>query len=428
MPSAAGETVGVIGAGGSGILAAVYLRRHQIPFEVLEARDGVGGTWHYASDGDGSAAYDSLVMNTTKLASSPAAMRIPGRPWHYAERAEMKRYLERLVDREDLRGYIRLAWRVSEAVPTAEGWTLRSDAGEDRHYRTIVCALGANGAPRWAPVPGSFSGEQLHSAEYRTPERFIDRNVLVIGLGTSGAEVAGELAGHARSVRVAVRSPLWLMTRRIGGFPIDWIDNRVTSQVLPWSIRRRVIQGLCQLTTGRLHRLGLPRATRRCGDDIIGISDTFPRAVRKGGISFTNGVAGSDGGTVRFDDGTSAQIDVIIHATGFEPPTGFLPPAAQPGQFNLYRRILHVDVDRLYFVGMFEAHRALLPTAEAQARWMAAVLGGNVTLPTAEERRAVARAEGERNRHDFGSRRPFFVDWAKYQARLKKDAYVPAGT
>ena len=78
MPSRAGDTVRVIGAGGSGILAATHLRRREIPFELLEARDGVGGTWHYDPDGDGSAAYDSLVMNTTKLASSPAAMRIPG--------------------------------------------------------------------------------------------------------------------------------------------------------------------------------------------------------------------------------------------------------------------------------------------------------------------------------------------------------------
>jgi dimethylaniline monooxygenase (N-oxide forming) len=426
MQWTAGDAVGVIGAGGSGILAATYLRRREIPFELLEARDGVGGTWHYDPDGGGSAAYDSLVMNTTKLASSPAAMRIPGPPWHYARRAEMKRYLERLVDREELREHIRLGWRVSEATPTAEGWTLRSNAGEDRQYRTIVCALGTNGAPRWAPIPGSFSGEQLHSAEYRTPEQFVDRNVLVIGLGTSGAEVAGELADRARSVRVAVRSPLWLMTRRIGGFPIDWIDNEVVSRVLPWSLRRRVVQGLCQLTTGRLHRLGLPRPTRRCGDDIIGISDTFPRAVRRGAISFTGGVAGSDGGTVRFDDGTEAEIDVIVHATGFTPPTGFLPTLAQPGQYNLYRRILHTDVDGLYFVGMFEAHRALLPIAEAQARWTAAALSGDVILPSAEDRRAVARTEGERNRHDFGGRRAFFVDWANYKATLTKDARAPS--
>src|SRR5204863_8853367 len=66
---------GIIGAGGSGILAATALRRRGIPFELLEARDGVGGTWRYDPDGTGSAAYASLVMNTSKLATSPRALR-----------------------------------------------------------------------------------------------------------------------------------------------------------------------------------------------------------------------------------------------------------------------------------------------------------------------------------------------------------------
>jgi hypothetical protein len=422
MSSTAGAAVGVIGAGGSGILTAAYLRRRGIAFELLEARDGVGGTWLYDPEGSGSAAYDSLVMNTSRLATSPAAMRIPGRPWHYATRAEMKQYMDQLVEREALGERIRLGWPVSEAVPDAKGWTLRNGAGEERRYETIVCALGSNGRPKWAPIGGEFSGEQLHSAEYRTPESFADRNVLVIGLGTSGAEVAGELMACARSVHVAVRSPLWLMTRRLGGVPIDWIDNELVSRILPWGTRRQILRGLCRATTGRLHRLGVPRPTRRCGDDIIAISDTFPRAVRRGGMSFHGAVEEAGGRTVRFSDGSEAEIDVIVHATGFDPPTEFLPADAQPGRYNLYRRIGHVDVENLYFVGMFEAHRALLPIAEAQGRWTAEVLSGAVRLPPIEQRRAIARAEGEQSASDFGERREFFLDWAKYKASLRGDA------
>jgi dimethylaniline monooxygenase (N-oxide forming) len=413
--------VAVIGAGGSGILAASALRRRGIPFEVLEARDGIGGTWRYDPVGDGSAAYASLVMNTSKLATSPAAMRIPGAPWQYAKREEMLDYLERLADKEDVRGSVRLNWRVGEATPDQAGWRLRATNGEERRYQSLVCALGFNGRPRWAELPGDFSGEQLHSAEYRTPERFAGRDVLVVGLGTSGCEVAGELADTARSVRVAVRSPLWLMTRRLAGVPIDWVDNSVASRLLPWSMRRLVLRSLCQLTTGNLHRRGVPRPTRRCGDDIIGISDTFPRAVRRGTVEFNEAVAEADGKTVRFRDGTQAEIDVIVHATGFDPPTGFLPEEAQPGRRNLYRRILHVYVANLYFVGLLEAHRALLPIAEAQGAWAAAALDGAVRLPSDEERRKLAAAEGERGRKDFGDRRPFIVDWAKHMATLRRD-------
>lgn len=112
---------------------------------------------------------------------------------------------------------------------------------------------------------------------------------------------------------------------------------------------------------------------------------------------------------------------MIVHATGFDPPTEFLPAAAQPGRHDLYRRIQHVDVEQLYFVGMFEAHRALLPIAEAQGRWTAEVLSGRLQLPTGDERRAIARTEGERSESDFGPRREFFLDWAKYRALLRKD-------
>ena len=413
--------VGVIGAGGSGILAAAALRRGGISFEVLEARDGIGGTWRYDPEGNGSAAYDSLVMNTSKLATSPKAMRIPGAPWRYATRTEMQRYMERLVDKEDVRRHVRLNWPVGEAVADREGWTLRSSNSDERRYEAIVCALGSNGRPRWAQIPGSFSGEQLHSAEYRTPERFTGRDVLVIGLGTSGCEVAGEVASNARSVRVAVRSPLWLMTRRLGGYPIDWIDNSIASRLLPWRMRRPILRALCQMTMGRLSRDGVPRPTRRCGDDIIGISDTFPQAVRRGAVTFSGGVAAVDGKTVRFTDGSEADVDVIVHATGFDPPTEFLPTELQPERSNLYRRILHTNAENLYFVGLFEAHRALLPIAEAQGNWVAGVLAGAVALPAEKKRRTQARTEGEQSLRNFGERRPFLLDWAKYVATLKRD-------
>lgn len=265
----------MIGAGGSGLVAAQALRRAGVEFEVLEAREGVGGTWRYDADGDGSACYASLVANTSKLRMSLGSRRIPGRSWQYASHADMLGYLERLTDEEGIRSHLKVGWRVAAARPADDGWVLTSSSGEERHYRAIVCALGVNGRPRFAELPGEFSGEQLHSARYRTPERFAGQDVLVIGLGTSGGEVAGEVASVARSVSVSVRTPMWMLTRRLGVIPLDWFDNARAAAILPWSIRRRLIQAFCRLTTGRLHRHGLPRPTRRCGDDIVAISDTF---------------------------------------------------------------------------------------------------------------------------------------------------------
>jgi dimethylaniline monooxygenase (N-oxide forming) len=261
----------------------------------------------------------------------------------------------------------------------------------------------------------------MHSASYREPSRFAGQDVLVVGLGTSGCEIAGELAGTARSVRVAVRSPSWTMTRRLVGVPLDWIDNPVVARTVPWSARRPVLAALSRITTGRLYRHGRPRPTRRCGDDIIAISDSFPRAVRAGLVEFRAEVSGVDGRTVQFADNTTAEADVIVHATGFDLPTEFLPPELRPGASGLYRGISHPEADGLFFVGLVEAHRALLPIAEQQAIWTAAVLSGHLALPAASERGRVAKQDADRRLRDFGDRREFLVDYAKYLAALRRD-------
>jgi hypothetical protein len=416
-----GVKVGVIGAGGSGIATGVALAQAGHEFEILEARDGVGGTWLYSPDGEGSACYASLVTNTSKLRTSLRAARIPGRPWQYAHHTEMCEYLEGIVERYGLRERIRLGRRVAAAACDDGGWVVHTSHGEERQYDALVCALGVNGRPRWAKLDGDFSGEQLHSSAYRTPQRFAGKDVLVIGLGTSGCEVVGELAGHARTVTAAVRSPMWGMTRRLAGLPIDWLDNPQVDRVLPWSWRRPMIAGLCRATTGRLRRYGVPAPRRRCGDDIIAVSDAFPRAVRNGLVDIRPDVRSVHGSEVRFEDGSATEVDVIVHATGFELPTDFLPAELQPHAAALYRGIVHIDEPRLHFVGLIEAHRALLPIAEAQAAWSADLLAGRINLPDAAAMAAAARDEVRRRTRDFGTRHPYIVDHARYTATLRRD-------
>jgi dimethylaniline monooxygenase (N-oxide forming) len=421
MSASSARAIGVVGAGGSGIAVATALARAGLDFEVLEARDGVGGSWRYDPEGDGSACYASLVANTSKLRMQILGRKIGGPLWQYASHTEMLGYLESIADREDLRPHLCLGWRVTAANHADGAWTLRSANGEERHYRELICALGVNGRPRWASFGGDFAGEQLHSAAYRTPERFTDRDVVVVGLGTSGMEIAGELAQHSRSVVVAVRTPMWAMTRRLGRLPIDWLANPTLDRVLPWRLRRRTIAGLCTLTTGGLRRHGVGRPTRRCGEDIIAISDTFPRAVRRGLVDIRSAIGRVEGDEVHFTDGSTTRADVIVHATGFDPPTEFLPDYAHPDARSLYHRIVHTTAPDLYFVGLIEAHRALLQIAEAQAAWTADVLSGRTHLPAVAQQVAIAQEEARERSHKFGDRRPFFVDTARYIASLQRE-------
>jgi cation diffusion facilitator CzcD-associated flavoprotein CzcO len=413
--------VAVIGAGGSGLLTAAALRRAGVDFEVLEARDGVGGTWRYDPDGPGSAAYASLIANTSKLRMSIGRKSIPGRPWQYAAHAEMLAYLEQLADDEDLRPHMRFGWRVVDARREEDGWTLRSDSGEERRYRAVVCALGTNTRPRFGQLPGSYAGEQLHSSAYRRPERFAGKDVLVLGLATSGAEVVGDIAGIARSVTVSVRDSVWIVTRRVAGYPLDWMDTSVGGRLLPWSVRRRVLAAATAPTMRVLTKGGMPRPTRRIGDDLLAISDSFPRAVRAGLVQFRPAVQGAEGREVRFVDGTTAEVDAIVHATGYDPATDFLPEDARPAPERLHRLIAHNDAPGLFFAGLFEAQHALLPIAKDQAAWVADALSGRMVLPSRDLRARDAERFVERRRRDFGDRRPYIVDFARYQATLRRD-------
>jgi dimethylaniline monooxygenase (N-oxide forming) len=421
MANAGERPVAVIGAGGSGILAAAALSGAGVAFELLEARDGIGGTWRYDETPTGSACYASLVANTSKLRMSVGGRRIAGRPWQYAPHTEVLAHLQELATEAGLWAKTQLEWAVAGAQQDQDGWTLVSKDGERRRYRAVVCALPTSGRPRFASLPGTYDGEQLHSAAYRTPERFADKHVLILGLGTSGGEIAGEVARVARTVQVSVRSPLWMMTRRLYGVPIDWLDDPWVARVVPWSLRRAVLAGFCKATTGRLHRHGLPRPTQRCGDDIIAISDTFPRAVRSGLVRFRPAVDDTHGRHIHFVDGAAAEIDIVVHATGYEPATDFLPEHARPRADRLYRGIAHTDIDNLFFVGLFEAHRALLPIAEDQAAWVADVLAGRIRLPAKELQRQSASRSVQRQRHDFGDRREYMLDHARYRSLLQHD-------
>ena len=214
---------------------------------------------------------------------------------------------------------------------------------------------------------------------------------------------------------------MWAMTRRFAGAPLDWLDVPSFARVLPWSMRRRTGASISLLTTGRLRRHGVPRSTRRFGDDIVAVSDAFPRAVRSGLIDVRPGISRAEGNRVDFSDGSNADADVIVHATGFALPTTFLPAEARPEEQPLYHAIAHTQTPDLYFVGLVEAHRALLPIAAMQALWTADVLAGRIDLPAAEQRALAAQDEARRRVRDFGSRREYFVDGNRYIADLRRE-------
>lgn len=401
------DEVCVIGAGGAGLAAAHALQRRGIPFRVLEARDGVGGMWRHGE----TFAYDSLESNTSRYRTSFRAHRMPRRGKAFVHHTEFLGYLESFADRFGLRDRIDLGARVERAEPRDDTWEVTVAGREPEPFRAVIVATGVLGKPRHRDVPGAFSGRHLHSGEYRSPNDYAGQDVIVAGMGSSGAEIAGELVDHARSVTLAVRSGMYVLPKHVvPRVPFDIVDTRINARLYPWSWRRDFVRRFSSALAWRPGAHGLPVPTHRVMDEPMTMSDTFVRAVRKGRIAVRPGIECFDGERVAFADGSELRADAVISACGYEPDFSPLPDELVGGygyeHLPLVRGVAHADVDGLFFVGFVVGQGALLPVFEAQARYVAAVLAGDVALPLRERRRLVEE-ESRQTARDFT--RPYGV-------------------
>src|SRR6476646_990864 len=199
----------VIGAGPAGLASAAELRRRGVPAVVLERTDGVAASWR--------GRYERLRLNTSRWFSKlPGGRYAPG-TGVFPSRDEVVRYLEDYATDNALD--VRLNTEVQRIDRDGEGWVVRT-SGADFTAEHVVVAAGYEHTPHIPDWPGRerFHGSLLHAADYRNPGPYRDRDVLVVGPGCSGMEIAYDLAeGGAARVRLAVRTPPNLLRRSPAG-------------------------------------------------------------------------------------------------------------------------------------------------------------------------------------------------------------------
>lgn len=378
------DPVCVIGAGSAGLAAAQALKARGLPFVVFEAGSGIGGNWRYENDSGLSSAYASLTTNVSRQRTSYRCFPLERSGPLFLRHTEMLAYLEAFTDRFGLREHIRFRSPVRSMRVGPDGWEVSAGSSDGwERFRAVVVATGYNSVPQYPDLPGSFDGITLHAHEYRTPEPFSGRDVVVVGLGCSAAELACEIRGVARSVTVATRSANWAFPRRVGPVPMDWFDLRLGS-LLPWSLRRRLMGPLIRLAGGdELAASG--QAPVRVGDKPHAITDELVRAVRRGDVALTGPVVALEGDRVRLADGSEIRADGLLYGTGYRASFPFLPPELEAPTLSLarlYRGVAHPDADGLFFIGLALTFGALIPVFEAQANWTAAVLAGDLLLPS----------------------------------------------
>ncbi|MFC9397461.1 flavin-containing monooxygenase [Streptomyces sp. NPDC057027] len=427
--------VAVIGAGAAGLAAAKALLDEGLDVTVLERGTRPGGLWAGDDGTGGSPAYDSLHLNTSKKRTEFADFPMPEEWPDFPSAALVAGYLAEYADAFGITGRIHFASEVTSVRRAGRVWEVTvGDGAEDvapaaaapREYDAVVVANGHNRDPKWPgpAYPGTFDGTQMHAHDYRSPEIFAGRRVLVVGMGNSAMDLAVDASYVSRGpVLLSARHGTHIVPKYLFGRPADATGGALA--VLPWRIRQTVAQTVLRLAVGTPQRYGLPRPAGGLFQNHPTISDTILHRLTHGEVVARPGIERLDGGRVVFTDGTAEDVDVIVWATGYRVTMPFLDGewlGDDPEAMPLYQRVFHLADPTLAFVGLMQSTGAALPVVEAQAKLAAACLGGRYALPPQDvQRAAVERAKAAAVRR-WGDKRPMMrIDFDRYVAELPRE-------
>ena len=417
--------VAVVGAGPAGLAALRALTAAGIDAVAFERGARVGGVW--TLEDRPTASYSSLHLITsrgrTEFAEHPMP---PGTP-DYPSRDAVGHWLEEYAERFGLGDRIRLSSPVEKAERGPDGgWTL--EVGDDRARfgaEILVVASGHNEVASWPdpPYPGAFDGEQVHALDYDDPASFEGRRVLVVGMGNSAMDIATDAAHRADRAFLSTRRGSWIIPKRMLGKPADQVIKPWAAVHVPWRVRQPLAQTLLRLTVGRPEDVGLPPPEGGLFQSHPTISDTIVSRVAHGEITPKPGIEALDGGGVRFTDGSREQIDTIVWCTGYRVEVPFLDRVhvgADPAALRLYKRVLHLDLPDLFFVGLMQSTGSAFPILERQSQLLAAHLTGSWAPPPRRLMRADCEWRYRSAMRRWGSHgRPTMrVDFDRYMHEL----------
>jgi putative flavoprotein involved in K+ transport len=372
------DDVVIIGAGPAGLAAAATLRARGIDATIIE-RGRVGEPWR--------GRYDRLHLHTIRSLSHLPGYRIPRDFGRWVARDQFVQYLEQYTVHHRIEP--RLGVEVTRLDRDDGHWSVRTTAGTIP-AQAVVIATGLTRLPHVPRWPGTFNGPLIHSVDYRNPQPYQDQDVLIVGAGNSGTEIAVDLAeGGAKRVRIAVRTPPNILRRDVKGFPIQLLG--LVFRRLPPRLLDPLFLALERATVPDLSARGLPRPRAPFSQFLrtgtVPIFDVgFIDAVRRGLIEVVPGVTALDGRAVVLADGSRVSPDAVVAATGYhpglEPLVGHITAIGEHG--------IPGPQSRLHFIGMRIPISGFLHEVGQDARRIARTVARELSA-SKPDRNAIAR-------------------------------------
>lgn len=386
----------IVGGGPAGLAVAATLARRGQRAQVIEQGTEVGSSWRQRWDG--------LRLHTMRALSGLPGAPVPRRcgRWvtkddyadylrHYAEHFDVDLELGTRATRVDRAGS---GWAVT-TVPAGEAHRAVTQSGTEielphgrgpadgagevstRSADAVVIATGYSRVPFIPDWAGRelYSRSIIHTSDYRNPLPYAGRQVLVVGVGNSAAEIATELVDGGATVRLAVRTPPNIVRRSSLGVPSQLVG--LSMKRAPEWVMDPASALLRRITVPDLTDHGLPPPaggfTQFLRTRTVPVLDHgFVDHVRAGRITVVAAVDHLSRDAVHLVDGTAVEADTVICGTGFrpalEPLVGHLGVLDRRGLPLVHGSETVPDAPGLHFVGITVELSGLLHEIGSEAR------------------------------------------------------------
>ena len=376
--------VAVIGAGPSGISAIKNFTDQGFEVTAFERCNGVGGNWRFNDPSGHSSVFETTHIISSKYTSFYEDYPLPESASDYPSHKELLKYFDSYADHFDIKKNIKFGTEVVKCKQSDnDKWTvewchIESNKKETSNFDALVVCNGHHHEPRYPDYPGEFTGEYLHSHDFKSAKPFAGKKVLVIGGGNSACDVAVETARVAKSISISWRRGYYLIPKFMYGLPTDLYA--IKSRWVPRILRAPFMKYMLERFQGKNEDIGLQKPEQPIFATHPTVNSELYYAVRHGKVTPQKDIQSFNNNKVMFIDGHEEEFDVVIACTGFKIKHSFFDKNFinyENGKVPLLHRMIPAEIKNLYFIGLFQPLGCIWPGAELQSKLAAKHLVGD---------------------------------------------------
>ncbi|XP_030061708.1 dimethylaniline monooxygenase [N-oxide-forming] 5 [Microcaecilia unicolor] len=437
------KRVAVIGAGASGLVSIKCCLDEGLEPTCFERTDDIGGLWKFKEvPEDGRASiYRSVIINTSKEMMCYSDFPIPDDYPNYMHNSKILDYFRIYAKHFNLLKYIRFKTLVHSIRKRPDfsltgQWDVitETDGKQESAIFDAILVCTGHHTDAYLPLasfPGieTFKGQYFHSRDYKDPEEFRGKRIIVIGIGNSGGDISVELSRTAQQVFLSTRRGSWILNRVSDyGYPIDMMGSTRFLNVMKYTLPSSLVNWLAELKLNRRFdhaNYGLKPQHRVFSQHPM-VNDDLPNRILSGTVLVKPNVKKFTETAAIFEDGTVEEnIDVVVFATGYSFAFPFLEESTvkvHNNHVSLYKYIFPPDLEKstVAIIGLIQPLGAIMPISELQARWATRIFKGVTKLPTASNMKydIAQKKEAMNKQYVTSNRHTLQVDYINYTDEL----------